>query len=252
MHVSHSYHDDEKWSFNHGSTSMSKELSVEINRDCFRKRLLKYTRRAFHMLPELEVPHILDVGCGSGVSTLELAKLSDGKIIGIDINQTLLKNLNRKIDEQGLSHRVKTVHSPLLEMGMPDEEGFDIIWAEGSLRIIGLEKSLKKCRQLLKPNKFLVVHDATKTLSANHRNIRSQGYKLIAYFLLPEDAWWVDYYRPLEIRISKLYAKYQNNSEALKVLDQYQNEVDTVKDNLTEYNSAFYILQESAHTSYSP
>ena len=247
MHVSHSSSDDKKSSFKHESTSMSKEFSVVINRDCFRERLLKYTRRAYHMLPELHTPYILDVGCGSGVSTLELARLSDGNIIGIDINQTLLKNLNRKIGEQGLSHRVKTVHSPLLEMGRPDE-GFDIIWAEGSLRIIGFETSLKKCRQLLKSNGFLVVHDDTKTLSANRKNLQSYGYKLTAFFLLPEDAWWVDYYRPLEIRIKKLYAKHQNNSEALKVLDRYQNEVDTVKGNLKEYSSAFYILQEYAPT----
>ena len=223
--------------------SILKEPVVEIDRDCFRARLLKYTRRAYHMLPELKGSHILDVGCGSGVSTLELAKLNDGNIIGIDINQATLNTLNRKIEKQGLSHRVKTVHCSLLEMDIPDE-GFDIIWAEGSLRIIGFEKSLKKCRRLLKPNRFLVVHDATKTLSANHKIIRRYGYKLTAYFLLPEDAWWVDYYQPFEIRINTLYAKHQNNPTALNVLDQYQHEVDMIKGNLQEYSSAFYILQK--------
>jgi ubiquinone/menaquinone biosynthesis C-methylase UbiE len=135
------------------------------------------------------------------------------------------------------------MHSSLLEMDIPDE-GFDIIWAEGSFRIIGFEKSLKKCRRLLKPNRFLVVHDATKALSAHHKNIQRYGFKVTASFLLPEDAWWVDYYRPLEIRINTLYAKYQNHPEALEVLDQYQHEVNMIKENLQEYSSAFYILQE--------
>ena len=69
--------------------TMFEDLCSEIDRDRFRAQLLKYTRRAYHMLPKLEKPRILDVGCGSGIPTLELAKLSEGEIMGIDINQSL-------------------------------------------------------------------------------------------------------------------------------------------------------------------
>ena len=78
---------------------MSKDLLFEINEDQFRERLNRYTRKAFKMLPELEKPRILDIGCGSGVPTIELAKLSNGEIIGIDINQSLLDKLNKKIEK---------------------------------------------------------------------------------------------------------------------------------------------------------
>jgi ubiquinone/menaquinone biosynthesis C-methylase UbiE len=43
-------------------------------KESIRKRLLKYTRRAFRMLPEMGGPRMLDIGCGSGVPTLELAR----------------------------------------------------------------------------------------------------------------------------------------------------------------------------------
>lgn len=223
---------------------MSKDLGAEIDRDSFRARLLRYTRRAYHMLPEMDMSHILDVGCGTGVSTLELARISDGEIIGIDIDQSRLDKLNHKIDEQGLSHRVKTVNCSLLEMDSPDER-FDIIWAEGAFRIIGFEQSLTKCRQLLTPTGFVVIHDATKTLFTNHANIHRCGYQLTTYFVLPADAWWTEYYRPFKQRINTLHMKYHNNSQALQVLQQYQNEVDMVKRNPQEHNSAFYILQKS-------
>lgn len=216
---------------------------VVIDRDPFRQRLLKYTRRAYHLLPALETPHILDVGCGSGVSTLELAKLSDGKIIGIDINQALLDKLNQKIEEEGLSHRVKTMNVSLLKMDLSDGR-FDIIWAEGSLRIIGFEKSIKTCRQLLPQDGFLVIHDTTKILTANRKNIQTWGFTLTASFLLPEDAWWKEYYCPLETQIKTLTTKYQNNVQVLKMLERYQNEIDMVKENLHEYRSAFYILHK--------
>lgn len=78
---------------------MSIDLSSEIGNDHFRERLLKYTRQAYHCLPKIKKPRILYVGCGSGVPTIELEKLSKGEIIGIDINQSLLDKLNRKIAE---------------------------------------------------------------------------------------------------------------------------------------------------------
>jgi ubiquinone/menaquinone biosynthesis C-methylase UbiE len=222
---------------------MSKDLSSEIDKDHFRERLNQYTRRAYQMLPKIKNPHILDVGCGSGVPTIELAKLSDGEIIGIDINQSLLDKLNRKIEEEGFSSRVKTVKCSLFEINFLDES-FNIIWAEGSIWIIGFEKGLKEWRRLLKPNGFLVVHDEIRTVSNKLKKITSCGYKLVNYFSLPEDAHWTEYYRPLEIRIKELYTKYKNNSEALKILKKHQNEIDTVKRNPKEHSSAFYIMQK--------
>ncbi len=196
------------------------------------------------MLPKLEKPRILDVGCGSGVPTIELAKLSNGEIIGVDINQSLLDELNRRIEREGLSKRVKTVKCSLFEIGFPDES-FDIIWAEGSIRIIGFEKGLKECRRLLKPSGFLVVHDEIKTVLDKHWKIPSCGYKLVNHFWLPEDVWWTEYYQPLETRIKEIYMKFKDNSEALKILREYQREIDMVKRNPKEHRSAFYIMKKS-------
>jgi len=196
------------------------------------------------MLPKIEIPHILDIGCGSGVPTIELAKLSAGEIIGIDIKQSLLDRLNGKIEEEGFSGRVKTVKCSLFEIDFPDER-FDIIWAEGSIWIIGFEKGLKEWRRLLKPNGFLVVHDEVKTVSNKLKKIPSYGYKLLNHFSLPQDAWWTEYYRPLEFRIKELYMKYKNDPEALEILKKYQNETDMVKRNPKERSSAFYIMKKS-------
>lgn len=222
---------------------MSKDLLFEMYLDHFRENFNKYTRKAFQLLPELEKPRILDIGCGSGVATIELAKLSNGEIIGIDINQSLLDKLNRKIEEKGFSSRMKALKCSLFEMDFPDES-FDIIWSEGSIFIIGFEKGLKEWRRLLKINGFLVVHDEVKNKSNKLKKIPSCGYKLINYFLLPKDAWWIEYYNPLEIRIKELCIKYDNDSEALKIFKKYQNEIDMVKKNPKDYGSIFYIMQK--------
>jgi len=77
---------------------------------------LKYTIKAFRKLPKIEKPRILDIGCGSGVPTMELAKLSDGEIIGIDIDQESLDILSRKIEQEGLTNRVKAIKCSLINI----------------------------------------------------------------------------------------------------------------------------------------
>ena len=223
---------------------MPKEAVPELNLDHFRARLSKYTRRAFRILPKLEKPRILDVGCGSGVPTIELARLSDGEIIGIDINQPLLEKLSGKIEKEGFSNRVKARKSSLFEIDFPDES-FDIIWAEGSIWIIGFEKGLREWRRLLKPNGFLVVHDEIKTVSNKLEKITEYGYRLVDHFSLPQDAHWTEYYRPLEIRVKELHMKYKDNADALKILGKHQKEIDMVKRNPEEHTSAFFVMQKS-------
>jgi ubiquinone/menaquinone biosynthesis C-methylase UbiE len=155
-----------------------------------------------------------------------------------------LDKLNRRIEEEGLSHRIKTVKCSLFEIDLPDES-FDIIWTEGSIWIIGFEKGLKEWRKLLKPEGFLVVHDETKTVSHKLKNIPSYGYKLIGNFQLPENAWWTEYYKPIERRIKGLDLKFKNNSKALKILKELRNEIGSIKSNPKEYSSAFYIMQKT-------
>jgi ubiquinone/menaquinone biosynthesis C-methylase UbiE len=205
--------------------------------------LLKYTTKAFQLLPQLERPRILDVGCGSGVPTIALAKLSKGHIVGLDIDQSLLAKLDRKIEREGLSDYVETRKGSMLEMDFPDES-FDIIWTEGAISVIGVERGLKDWRRLLVPGGFLVVHDEIRTMAKTVKKIREFGYKLLYQLPLPEDAHWTEYYEPLEIRIRQLRFKYKNDPQVLAVLDEHQQEIQRVKRYPKAVSSAFYMMQK--------
>ena len=54
---------------------MARDPYFELDQDCFRERLLKYTRKAFKLLPKLDKIRILDVGCAPK-NTGRVTKLS--------------------------------------------------------------------------------------------------------------------------------------------------------------------------------
>jgi ubiquinone/menaquinone biosynthesis C-methylase UbiE len=227
-----------------GRGDMLKMLDAEIDRDSSRKRLLKYTRKAYRLLPVSGEPRILDIGCGSGVPTIELARLSKGTVVGIDTDQSLLDELDEKIEKGGFSGRVEGRKCSMFELDFPDG-GFDIIWVEGAMRPIGFGRGLKEWRRLLKSGGFLVVHEEVRAVSNEIEKIPSLGYRLLKHFLLPEDAHWVDYYRPLEKRIWGLHEKYAKRPEDLRALEEVHDEIEMVKANPGEFRTAFYIMQKN-------
>ena len=209
-----------------------------------RAGFLKYTREAFLKLPRLENPRILDVGCGSGVPTVELAKLSGGEVTGIDIDQSCIDDFNRKIREEHLSDRVEAFNISLAEMKFPDET-FDIVWSEGVVGNIGFETSLKEWRRLLKRDGYLVIHYQVSRVADVLPRIAQLGYSLADTVPLPEDAWWTEFYKPIEEKMDTLLHKYRDNVDALKLLKQYKTEMDMVKKNPSNFSCAFYIMKKT-------
>lgn len=121
---------------------MREASQFQKQKDDIRQCLLKYTRKAFRMLPEINRPQILDIGCGSGIPTLELARLSQGKVIGIDIDQSALDRFKTIIEASGMAGQVQVLHCSISDMAFPDGS-FDIIWSEGSIYAIGFKKGLQ-------------------------------------------------------------------------------------------------------------
>ena len=223
---------------------MTEEAQFQVQKDLIRKRLLKYTRKAFRMLPQLDKPRIIDIGCGSGVPTLELARLSQGKVIGIDIDQSALDKFAREIEEAGLTDQVQAVNCSIFDMNFT-EESFDIIWSEGSIYVIGFERGLREWRRFLKPGGFIVVHDEKGNIKDKLRQISDCGYKLLGYFTLSEDTWWTEYFAPLEKWIAESRARYTDDPKTTEELHQAQVELDMFKKNPERNSSVYFVLKKN-------
>ncbi len=213
----------------------------EVEKDNIRKNLNKYTEKAFKLLPKIKNPRILDVGCGTGVPTIKLAEISGGHITALDSDLKSLKMLQKKIKAQDLDKEVHVICDSIFTMDFPDEN-FDIIWAEGSVAVMGFENSEKEWKRFLKPEGFMVIHDDLGDINKKLELIKKYDYKLIAKFELPHELWWQEYYSPLEKLIKEFRNKYPYDTELIDELNKCQGEID---ENFTaaKASSIVFIIQ---------
>ena len=176
----------------------------------------------------MDGPRVLDIGCGSGVSTLELARLSRGKVIGIDIDQPALDKFTRRIKEAGLTDRIQAINCSMFDMDFADES-FDIVWAEGSIYAIGFERGLREWKRLLKPGGSMVVHDEQGNVREKLEQISNCGYDLLGYFTLSKETWWTEYFVPLEELANETRTKYPYDPSILEEIQQAHVELDMYK-----------------------
>jgi ubiquinone/menaquinone biosynthesis C-methylase UbiE len=226
----------------------------------------EYTRRALNSIPETQIPpFILDIGCGQGMQTIELAKISNGKIIALDNHQGFLDILIEQAKKQGLEEKIIPKNISMLDMDF-EEETFDIIWSEGALYFMGFQNGLKRCHQLLKDKGCLAVTELVytvpdppapvaeyfeneypdiKNIGENIETIKKEGYNLISNFTLPESAWLNNYYLPVEKELPRLNKKYQGNEVALAVFEGFRNEVDFYRKYSKFYSYEFFVMQKN-------
>ncbi len=168
---------------------------------------------------------ILDIGCGTGASSIPLAQNSHAQIVSLDNFQSSLAHLRQLLAAKGLENRVEVCEGSMLDIPFSDNT-FDVLWSEGSAYIMGFENALRQWRRLLQDNGYLVVSDAVwldrsknakakqfwtteypdmQTVQTRLGQCQQQGYKVIDYRLLGEEAWKA-YTNPLRKRIAELEA----------------------------------------------
>lgn len=222
------------------------------------------TRKAYKMLKGLpEKPRILDIGCGPGMQTVELAKLSGGQIVALDFHEHFLEQLRETIQREGVADIVKPVKGDMCDLEYADGS-FDVVWSEGAIFVIGFEQGLQEWRRLLAPNGYVVVseltwlqHDvpdeikeymmheypAIKTVEENIEVVQNSGYRLIGSFVLPVKSWWDNYYRPIEAKLPSLKTRYGSDEEAMQVIKMQEIEIEMFRKFSDYYGYVFYIMQ---------
>jgi ubiquinone/menaquinone biosynthesis C-methylase UbiE len=206
---------------------------------------------------------VLDIGCGTGAPTIQLAKHIDTTILAVDNHQSFLDELQRRAKAAGVSERIQPCLKDMRALGMEDAS-FDLIWSEGALNIMGFREGLKACHALLAPGGSMAVtelcwlrpdppaecqlffdrvYPAIADIDANLAAIKACGYEVIEHFTLPESAWLEPCYLPLEERLRPLREKYASDPEKLGVVESIQTEIDVYRKYSSFYGYVFYLMQ---------
>ncbi len=214
-----------------------KKAYFEIKDRC-RKGLLKYLEKAISIIPKIEHPEILDMGCGTGVPTLFLLEKFNANITAIDFDAKSLNRLEEKAKELNLCKNVSILNSSFFEMNV-EKNSFDLIIAEGFLNVVGFEKGFLKMLKLLKGNGFFIIHDEFKNQHSKTECIEHNNCRIVNSFRLNEQVWWNDYYQCLEKEI-----KSNRDKDILKLFESDLREINLFKKNPSRFNSIYLVIQK--------
>lgn len=224
--------------------------------------------RAFGLCQHLPPsPAILDLGCGVGGQTLHLAELvGSGSIVAVDRHAPSIARLRTAVAERGLSGRIRAIVGDLAHPPQPPGS-VDLVWSEGALYNVGLPNALGVCLELLRPGGYLAFTDSIWRkenpppevragfeqeyptmgwLEDDVAAIRESGFDLVGHFTLPDEAWWGDFYTPMEERIAELRRTYAGDAEALGVLDQLADEPRMHRRHSDFYAYEFFVARRPA------
>ena len=207
---------------------------------------------------------IADIGCGTGASTLLLARLLKAQITAVDFLQDFLEVLEGRAENMGLSEKITTLFCSMDNLPFGDEE-YDVIWSEGAIYNIGFERGVKDWSRYLKAGGLLVVSEITWTTASRPSELQrhweseyseidtasskigvleKNGYSPISYFVLPEHCWLENYYRPMQNSFTEFLARNANNEEAQAIVEAEKKEISLYKKCKKYYSYGVYVARK--------
>jgi ubiquinone/menaquinone biosynthesis C-methylase UbiE len=225
------------------------------------------TRKAVDLagLSPSEPLKIADIGCGTGASTLQLARALNTRITAVDFSSDFLEVLEADAEEAGLSERIKSLLCSMETLPFEDEE-YDVFWSEGAVYNMGFENGVNSWRHFLRPGGLLVVSEITWTTGDRPSEVQKfwesaypeiataadkisvlerSGYSPIAYFTLPESSWIDNYYRPLQDSFPGFLARHANSDKARAIVEAEEKEITLYMKFKSYYSYGVYIARKT-------
>jgi len=225
------------------------------------------TEQALHLarIPRAAPLRMADMGCGTGASSLVLARLlPNARITAVDFLPDFLDVLAERAERRGVADRISTLACSMDDLPFADGE-LDVIWSEGAIYNIGFEKGIADWRRYLKTGGLLVASEITwltdsrpaelqqhwdreypeiDLASAKIRLLERHGYSPMGYFVLPEHCWLEQYYRPLQARFEDFLQRHGHSGEARAIVAAEQREIGLYETCQAHFGYGVYIARK--------
>lgn len=209
---------------------------------------------------------IADVGCGTGASTLVLARELAATITAVDVLAAFLADLDRAAADAGLGDRIATLLASMDSLPF-EADHLDAIWSEGAIYNMGFATGVEAWRRFLKPGGILAVSELTwlthrrpaalerhwrqvypevATAAAKLAVLEERGYSPLGYFPLPEHCWLNNFYRPLQARFGAFLARHGSSAAARAVVDAENAEIALYERFSAFVGYGYYVAKKTA------
>jgi SAM-dependent methyltransferase len=185
------------------------------------------------------------------------------RVVAVDRSTEYLTQLLDRSRRHGLDDRISIAVADMADL--PFASGsFDLLWAEGSAYVIGVDRALRSWRRLLRAGGYFAFtelvwlaaeppqpvarffadeYPAMSTVESWQKAIAASGYDLVGNFTLPEHAWWDGYYGPLEAKLPGLRGRYAGDHDALAVVANTAREIAMRREYSRWYGYEFFVAR---------
>jgi len=207
---------------------------------------------------------IADIGCGTGASTIQLAKELNAEITAVDFLPEFLEVLQARAEEDGVTDKITTLCCSMDALPFADEE-FDVIWSEGAIYNMGFEAGVSAWRRFLKPGGKLIVSEITwltaerppelqsywdaeypeiDVASAKIGILERYGYTPEGYFYLPASCWIDNYYRPIQNGFDAFLERNGGSEQTREIIEHEKVEIALYEKYQDYYSYGVYIAKK--------
>ena len=206
---------------------------------------------------------VIDIGCGTGASSIALAQRYNANITAVDLFPQFLDRLEAQASDLGLSDRITVVQADMADLDFADDS-FDVVLSEGAAYNMGFRSAVESWRRLLRPGGVMVISEITwltptrpleidehwqaeypeiDTAASKITVLEDAGLALRGYFVLSEAAWEKHYYQPMEERMAAFLARHDNSNVSQGIVDAERREIDLYRAYKAHYGYGMYIAQ---------
>jgi ubiquinone/menaquinone biosynthesis C-methylase UbiE len=128
---------------------------------------------------------VLDLGCGPGFFSVEIAKMlnDSGKVIAADLQQGMLEKINKKIKGTELEQRIKIHKCEDIKIGVTENVDFVLVFYMIH-EVPNQDNLLRELKSILKPDgKIFIIepkfHVSKKSFEEMINRIKDIGFEII-------------------------------------------------------------------------
>jgi len=120
------------------------------------------------------VTRVLDLGCGKGAVSINIASRFGFKVVGIDLMFAFLEDARKKADEHHVSHLCQFINQDIIAY-VSVEHGFDLVVLASLGGVFGsFENTIAKLRTKVRSGGYMLVDDGylREAISINRKGYR--------------------------------------------------------------------------------